>query len=448
MVKQLLLSAALSCALNTQTMAADNLVDILTLAMDNDPVFQAAKAQKEATAERYYQTRSALLPQVSLTGSYTRTDGESQNEGQSAVDSETDDQSITIGLEQLIYDHGTWIALSQSEKTSRQAAISLEADRQSLIIRAASAYLDVLSAEDNVEFSKAETEAIGQQLEQTKQRYQVGLIARTDVHEAQADYDRALSNQIIAQNNLDIAHEVLREITGRYHSDISSLTDRLELVSPQPANIDQWVKVAEENNIAYNAQKLGVEIAREEIKRRRSGHYPNASFSLGYNDRTRDVPTNELDGSTLQTIEQKSNGVSAGIEFSWPLYRGGRTISETKEARHLFSQATSELERTHREAQRSTRSSYLGVSAGISSVKALQQSVVSNESALEATQAGFEVGTRTIVDVLLSTRSLFQAKSELSRAKYDYILNLLTLKQSAGILTKEDIVKINSWLEK
>ena len=430
---------------------AENLLEILELAIKHDATYQAAKFKARSVDEKVVQARAALLPSVGATYSFSESDGESLQFEQDGIappqqvvrESLSETTNLNVSLNQVIYNHRNYENLSIAKKLVQQESYALQFELQNLIIRAAEAYLNVLSAEDEVTFKKAESKAIGQQLEQTKQRYNVGLIAITDVHQAQADFDRAKADRIVSQNTLDNRREALRQITGRYHQKLQSLGKSLKLEKPKPDSVDRWVEIAKENNIGIKRQQIAVSIARDQIGVEQAGHYPTLSFNASYSDSETVLP--DIPGSFGNS---SFNGTTLGLTLNVPLFSGFATHSKTREQRYLFQEASQNLELAHREAQRNTRSAYLGVIAGISSVRAFSQALVSNESALEATQAGFEVGTKTIVDVLLATRGLFQAKSQLSRAKYDYMLNVLRLRQAAGVLKREDIVELNSWLKK
>lgn len=443
----------LLCAANAQ---AENLIDIYRAALQNDPQYLASGARSEASKEGIAQARSALLPQIS--GSLTKTRRDSESSGTTAFgsvvvnnesESVSNSQGWSLDLTQSIYRHDNWIALSQAEKRAKQAEYGFLAEQQGLMVRASEAYFNVLAAQDGLELAQAELKAIGQQLEQTKQRFNVGLIAITDVHEAQARYDQAQANLISAQNTLDNNNESLRQITGGYYDALSRLKAELPLASPEPAVVDDWVKVARDQNLSLMAQRLGVDVAREEIKRQGAGHLPSASVTLGASGGDSDGHTDAPNDSGV-TVRKNTAGDNsdASIRFSIsvPIFSGGRTSSLTRQAEHQFVETSQNMEQQHRKVVRDARSAFLGVNAAMTSVKALQQAEISAQSALEATQAGFEVGTRTIVDVLQATSNLYSAKRNLWRARYDYVLNILRLKSAAGTLTEDDVARVNSWL--
>jgi outer membrane protein len=451
---------------------ADNLLDVYRLAQDSDPTFLASEAGTRASSERVNQSMAGLLPQIS--GSYSITESSRDSTGVTTVIGAVDDPStplvdeslprnsssssdtsssgFSLQLTQQIYNHSTWLGLRQSEKQALQAKINHEGTKQSLIIRAAEAYFNVLAAKDSVAFSEAETEAVSKELAQTKQRFDVGLIAITDVHEAQSRYDLAIANQISAKNVLDNTHELLQQITGQYHYDLLGLKDEIVLRNPVPASIKAWVKKAESNNISIKASKIGLEIAKKGISISQAGHYPSVDLSASYTDGDSETDSEgtqffgnlAIPSTTNSDGGQESSSVS--LNFNIPIFSGGRTHSKYKESQSLYQQSAHNLEAERRRAVSLTRSSYLGVIANVSSVNALKQAVVSSEKSLEAIQAGFEVGTRTIVDVLQQTQILFNSKRQYARARYDYVLNTLKLKQATGMLTEEDLAKVNSML--
>lgn len=468
MNKQIKILLSVMILSTSAQMNADNLLDVYRLAVDSDPTFLASEAGTRATSERVNQSMAALLPQ--LNGSYTYSkstsdsagittvfdnpatpfDESSQDPANSTSDSTSNGYRVT--LTQELYSRATWISLEQSEKRALQAKVNHEGVKQALIVRAAEAYFNVLAAQDNVAFSKAETEAVSKELAQTKQRFEVGLIAITDVHEAQSRYDLAIANQISAQNGLDNTHELLRQITGRYHYTLLELKPSFALSPPTPTDIDVWVLQSESNNVAIKASRIALDIAKKSISISQAGHLPTLSLSANYSDNNSvtDASGTRFFGGFSNTFNTNNDGDgqngSVSIDFNLPIYSGGRTNSQVKESQQLYLQAAHNFEGERRRATSLTRSSYLGSVAAVSSVKALKQAVVSSEKSLEATQAGFEVGTRTIVDVLLQTQIVFNSKRQYARARYDYILNTLRLKQATGLLNEADLQQVNQLL--
>lgn len=326
------------------------------------------------------------------------------------------------------------------------------AAEQDLMTRVAIAYFDVLAAQDTLASEQAAKEAIGRQLEQAQKRFEVGLIAITDVQEAQAGYDQAVAAEIVAKRALANQREVLREITGEYMTDLASPQETIPLLSPDPADEASWVEVALQQNPALLSADLGAEISRDDVRIAQSGHLPTVDLVLSHSDV--DVSGNGTSFNPATGIPPISSRLgtdsaddSITVQFSIPLFSGGTTSSQAKAASYRHRAAKERLERVARETERQTRDSYLGVMSEISRVKALKQALASANTALKATEAGFEVGTRTTVDVLDARRALFVAETNYARSRYDYIVNVLRLKQAAGILAAGDIVEVNGWLQ-
>lgn len=425
------LCAALAFAASANTASADDLLQIYQQALTNDPVVLQAKARRDQTFEAIEENRAPLLPTVSAQVGY--------NKGWQDPGNDTRGLSGTVNLNQVVYDHSAWVGLNLAEKAASQADTVYAASLQQLIIRVTSAYFNVLSAKDTFEYQQAEKRAIERQLEQTKQRFAVGLTAITDVHEAQAQYDLATAAVIAAQNDLTNSYEALREITGIDHKDLKVLdTQRFSASKPAPEMPNDWQRLAEDNNLSILSDRLAKDIAKETISLREAGHLPslslNASYSKGLDRNIDGVSQPDLDDS------------SVGLMLSVPLFEGFAVTSQVKQAKYAYVEASQALEQTHREVVRSVRSNFNDVTASMSSIRAYEQSVISAESALKATQAGFEVGTRTIVDVLNSTYNLYNAKRQLSTARYSYINSILALKQAAGTLTEADVTNINNGL--
>lgn len=418
------------------TVAAD-LVEVYQMAESSDPVYSQSVAAYEATLEAKPQARALLLPTVSLNANTATNDQDiSTSSGTSPGEVGFNSHGYSLDISQPVFRYDRYLSLQQADSQIQQAQAELDAALQDLVIRVSERYFDALAAIDNLNFVQAEKTSLGRQLEQAKQRFEVGLIAITDVHEAQAGYDRSVANEILAENLIDNTREALREVTGNYLTDLAPLGETMPLVTPEPAVIEKWTQISQQQNLQVIAAKNQLETTRQEIKIQQSGHLPTLDIvaNKGYSS-----SGGRFGGAQIHTT-------TIGLELNVPLFEGGLVNSRTREAHSLYNQAFQRLEETYRAAQRQTREAYLGVISGISQVKALAQSVISSESALEATQAGFEVGTRTTVDVVASQRVLLQAKRDYARARYDYILNTLRLKSAAGTLTPEDLQEITRWL--
>jgi len=414
---------SIACAASSTFANAEDLMSVYQQAKANDPVVLKAQAQYMASKEDIVQTRSYLLP--SLSGSASRT--------QTAYDS-GDVYSNGYGLtfSMSLYNHSNWLNLDNAKKSAHYSDVNYQAAKQELIIRVTQAYFSVLSAKDDLEFTNTEKTAIERQLEQTKQRYSVGLTAVTDVHEAQAQYDNAVTAEIRAQNSVYRAEEALRVITNVYPRNLNALnTESFSASRPFPDSANEWQQTAEAKNLELIAQRIRVDIAKKDIKIATAGHYPTLSFTGNYG------------GSEFEDITDKS---SLGIQLSVPIYSGGRTSSAVRKSQHNYVSANQDLQSRHRDVVRNARNSYNTVITAVSAIKALEQALVSAESALKATEAGFEVGARNIVDVLNSTRNLFNAKRNLSSTRYDYVQAILALKRAGGTITEKELEDINKGL--
>lgn len=411
---------------------ADSLLDIYQQAKTNDPVLRKAAADRDGVVEQINQARATLLPQLNATGTadYSRSNFNTVNE--------QNQTAAKLNLTQSLYDRANWVRLTQSEKKASQAEVNYAAAQQNLILRVANAYFGVLRAQDNLTVILAEKKAVFRQLEQTKQRFDVGLVAITDVQDAQAQYDQVRASQITAQNDLDNSLENLREITGNLPSQINIL-DTKQFSTDMPLKIDQLMKEADAKNLNLMSARLGQELSREGVRLASSGHLPTLGLqgSVGVSD------TNVTSGPTPST---NGDSTSVGVVLSIPIYSGGRTSSEVRQAEYGFISSSEALEQAYREIQKNVRAAHNNIVASISSIKANEQAVVSAKSALDATEAGYEVGTRTIVDVLNSTRSLYNTNRQLANARYDYLINTLNLQGAVGVLNENNILVLNKVL--
>ncbi|MBK9132147.1 MAG: TolC family outer membrane protein [Gammaproteobacteria bacterium] len=421
------------------TAIAENLGDVYQLALRNDPVLKSAAAARDAALEARPQSRALLYPALSFSAGYDRTREDVKEIGVGTPGVSTFDSRVyALSLNQPLFNRDYFVRLRQADATVAQADAVYHASEQDLIVRVAAAYFGLLAADDNLEFARAEKNAIEQQLEQAKQRFDVGLIAITDVHEAQAAFDLAKAREIVATNQLASSREALYEITAQAIDTVAPLGARIPLASPDPADIEHWGQVALEQNFALLAAQFAEESARQEVSRQRAGHYPTLDLTASLSR------ANDDGGVTGETdVEDRT----IGLQFTLPLYLGGAVNSRTREAAYRLTQAREDVVSQRRAILRQTRDAYLAVVAGINSVNAFEQARVSAQSALDATQAGFDVGTRTTVDVLAAQRDLFAAQREYAQSRYDYILNLLRLKQASGLLVPPDVEEINRWLQ-
>ncbi|HEY0633873.1 MAG TPA: TolC family outer membrane protein [Gammaproteobacteria bacterium] len=415
----------------------EDLIEVYHLAQQNDPQLRAAEAQRQASGAATWQSRAALLPFVNFSA-YTQQNNVEYKQGTLAPNSfDYRSSGYTLSLRQPLFYWDRFVSWSQANAREAQSEAIYQDALQQTMLRVSQAYFNVLSAENNLEAATAERQALEQQLRQTKQRFEVGLAAITDVHEAQAGYDATVAQEIAAQNQLDNSREQLYVITYTNTPVLAPLVEEVPLLRPEPENMTEWVDGAQKQNLQLAAAQAGVEVARQEVNRRQSGHLPTLDLVASHNW------TDNTD-SPLFGAETVSNIV--GLQLNVPILAGGATWASSREASYLYNAALDNLEAQRRSTVRATREAYLGVVAGISQVEARKQALASAQVALEATQTGYRVGTRTAVDVLNAQRQRFAAQRDYSSARYNYILATLRLKQAAGTLNEGDLQQVNSWL--
>jgi outer membrane protein len=439
--------------------SAASLLEIYQQALQSDPLIHEAEARRMATLEAMPQARGLLLPQINAAANY----GTGSNSGLQqqpvidpgtgdvigfvSVESESDFDTFgwNAELRQTVFRWDQFVGLKQAEKRVAKAEVDFELAQQDLIVRVVTRYFDVLGAEDRLTSIHADRLAIARQLEQAKQRFEVGLIAITDVQESQAAYDQSIAAEIQAKRELANARNFLREITGEYISELSAPDENFPLISPNPSSEENWIDLAMDQNLSLVSSRFDEEIARDEISFRRTGHYPTLDLVASYDTSDTDISNVTVAGQPTvnSNFPVDSSRESVFVQFNLPLFAGGRTSSRVREAVYLHRASLEQLQRVSRETERVARDAYLGVESEISRVSALAQAVQSSRTALEATQAGFEVGTRTIVDVLNSQRSLYIAITNYYQSRYTYIGNVLRLKLAAGNLRIQDLEEID-----
>jgi outer membrane protein len=450
-----LAGTALPQQLNTPAGSDESLLDIYERALQNDPAIREAEATYLATAEVKPQARSNLLPDLAFG---VRRNSQFSFSESGAIDpttnvvvgtsSQTDSLSKgqQISLTQTVFDWAALKTLKQADKRVAQAETVFASAKQDLLIRVSTRYFDVLAAEDNLASAVAAREAIARQLEQAQRRFEVGLIAITDVQQSQAAFDDAIATEIEAQRLLATAQEFLREIIGESISDLASPIDDLPLLTPEPANAEQWVQTALSQNLALASSRLAADIAQDDIAIQRGSRLPNVSLSANYGHTDINNYT-ILSGIPTPPASRSPDSRDWTLQLRFPIYTGGFNRSRIQQSVYNHRAASEALQRIARQTERQARDSYLGVISEISRVRALRQAVESNRTALRATEAGFEVGTQTTVDVLQAQNNLRRVETTYSRSRYDYLLNVLTLKEAAGSLAIGDIEQIDGWLQ-
>lgn len=442
--------------------AQEGLLEIYQRALMNDPVIREAEANFLATSEVKGQARSGLLPNISLSGSSS--DSYSKNPNPpldfetgfpsilfSSSESDSESSSLNLNISQTIFDWGQILSLKQADKTIARAEADFAASQQDLMIRVASAYFNVLAAEDNLASDIAAREALAQQLEQTQRRFDVGLIAITDVQDSQAGYDQAAALVIASERTLATSLESLREIIDDYVTDLRSPIDELPLLTPNPADVEAWVTAAQGQNLSLVASRIGATIAEDEIKISRSARFPTLRLSASAGDSASisTQTTNTFLGPSITTPPSDSDREthSLSLNLSVPVFNGGLNRSRIEQSVYRHRASIESLERVARQTERLTRDAYLGVTSEISRVGATRQALESARTALLATQAGFDVGQRTGVDVVNAQNTVRRAETTYLGARYEYLLNLLRLKQAAGSLSEADLAEVDGWLE-
>jgi outer membrane protein len=419
---------------------AADLLGIYDLAVDSDPTLRESEQILYATRESKPQAQALLLPDFSLNGQarYNNAKTESNNPNIFSAGNRNDTyQTSGVGaaLSQSVYNRASWIKLSQADNTIGEAEAKYNAAQIDLMVRTTQAYFEVLRANDAVRVSEALVAADERQLEQSRQRFEVGLVAITDVNESQAAYDRSRANLITAKNALDNQWEALRRIIGPVSLPLARLGDTLPLAPPEPNDIDTWAETALSNNFNIIAAQQATEAARKTIEIERSGYYPRVDLQAGY----------DMSRSGAEFGSDTDSGY-IGLNLTVPIYQGGAVASRTRQAGHDFRAAQNRLDQQRRLVINQVKDAFRGVLSSISDVKARQAAIVSARSALESTQAGLEVGTRTQVDVLNAQRSLFQAEFDYLSARYDYIINGVLLHQATSTLNRQVLAMGNAWL--
>ncbi|MBT8128115.1 MAG: TolC family outer membrane protein [Gammaproteobacteria bacterium] len=430
----------LLCSTGSQAL---DLKEALERAEKYDAALRIAMSDYMAAEEAYPQSRANLLPDLTAGGFYQRNDTTRENSTGAIpdVDSNFTTKGYDITLNQIIFNKTFWDTMEQSKALVAQAAANYEVAKQDLILRTARAYFNVLGAHDNVAFTRAEKEAISRQLEQSRERFNVGLIAITDVRESQASYDNAVANEIVAKNTLRNNIEALRVIIGDPVDDLAPLAETIPLLLPEPADIDQWQNMALDNNLNLKASRFGLTAAKENYQANRGGHYPTLNLSAAH---TYDSADGSPFGDAFGGADNTNNNVA--VQLAIPLYQGGGVSSRVRQANAQVWSAQAAVDQSVRTTVQQLRDAYLGVEASVSSVEAFHQALISAKTSVEATEAGFEAGTRTSVDVLLVQGRQFEAERNYARSRYDYLLVLLELQQAAGSLNRDDVWQINQWL--
>jgi len=435
-------AAMAACAMLTSPLAiAADLLQVYRDARANDAVYAAARWSVEAGRERLPQGRALILPTVNLTGNSTYTDADVRTATPNApfIPRQFSTNAWTVTLNQPLFRMQNWAQYQQAEFQVTQAEATFGQAGQDLIIRAAQAYFDVLASQDSLAFIGAQKAAITEQLESAKRNFEVGTATITDTHEAQARFDLSTSQEIAARNDLEIKRQALQQLIGRTSDALTPLRSNLQLVPPQPAVMETWVETAQRENFTVRVQEAVLEVARREVERSRAGHYPTLDLvgTLG---------GSATSGSTTTGVGTEQKSTTIGLQLTVPIFAGFATSSRIRETLALQEKARADLENSRRQSALAARQSFIGVTNGMAQVRALEQALLSSETALASNKLGYEVGVRINIDVLNAQQQVFSTRRDMSRARYDALMNGLRLKAAAGNLSEADLEQVNRLL--
>lgn len=439
----------------------DNLVDILQLALANDPTLRQAEANYRANRENVIQSRSTLLPSFGLQGSTTRlTSGPTDSvyvdvpdplSGSTVRTRVAEDHSFRpginnhnwgIGINQSVFNLSNWYSFQSAQAADKAAAVNLASQEQDLIMRVATAYFDVLRALDTLETNVQEEEAALRSLEQTRQREEVGLVAITDVYDSQAAYDLARNTTILQEDLLQSRYEALEAITGIPHPNVEILREDFPIIEVD-GSLRDWERQAGNNSLFVAAAEYNLLASRKNLRARKSEHLPTVDLSGFFGH----IVTAPIVNQGIQIGGGASDRTQLALNLTIPIYSGGATASRRRAAEYSVVAAQESLELTRRQLTQNIRNAYRRVNTDVLVIAQRQQSITSAQSRLDATELGAEVGTRNIVEVLLARENLYQALRQYADARYNYVIDSLILKQVSGILTPEDIIELNEWLQ-
>ncbi|XUO83547.1 TolC family outer membrane protein [Halomonas sp. KM007] len=430
-----LLLAVLTSSFILPAQAAD-LVTITRDALNNNAALASARAEFSGVEAGRDVARGGLLPQVNASGSVVHNQ---QYESQAAVgvsDDRYNTASLSLEATQALFNAVTRQELNQAERQIDQQVYLLAATEQQLLIDVVSAYFDILRAHEVLEARQAQERAIGRQLEQAREQFEVGLIAITEVEEARASFDQSRADRIAAESSLQVAFEALEQLTGQRYANIDALGDAMPIALPAPTDRDYWVDQALERNPQVLAQRAGIELSRTGVEIARAGRLPTVQAFANY----------QYSESDSDVVSGYNSSSQVGVSANLPIYTGGSTSARIRQGTFQLESSQYDFESQRRTTIQQVRSLYTQVSNNVETVDARRQAIVSTRSALEATRAGYEVGTRNIVDVLNAEQNLYNAIASYAEARYDYVVNLMSLRQQSGMLDVAAIEEVNAWL--
>ena len=443
-----LIAVLIASALLTLDAQAADLIQVYQQALANDATYASARASLDAGRERITQGRSALLPSITASGQNLRNTGDFTpfNVGELGVvngelglvsksNADNHQNIYTVALSQPLFNWALWQGYQQSKLAQAASEAAFAQARLDLITRVAQAYFDVLTAQDNLTSTQAQKVATTEQLASAKRNFEVGTQTITDTHEAQAAYDLVVAQEFAAINDLDNKRTALQVIIGQMPGELAPLRTGVTISPPEPASVEPWVNSAEGQNFAVIGAQLSLEIAKREIERSRSGHMPTLNLTAATTHQN-------------QTALGMTKNNQIGVTWSVPIFSGFGVTSKVRESIALEDKARADLDATRRAASQSARQAYLGMNSGLAQVKALEAAEVSSKSSLESNKLGYQVGVRINIDVLNAQKLLYSTQKDLSKARYDTVMNGLRLRAAAGTLKEEDLGPVNALLSK
>jgi len=428
--------------------SVQNITDIFQLARQNDSAWASAQSGNVAAQEKLAQGKALLLPSASLSANFSHnqvdTSSKPGNVSQFSYNGfdKYDNYGYRLNVSHPLYNKEKSAIYAESKIQVAQADQQLSFALQDLILRVAQVYFDMLLAQDSVTLNAAQKAAIANQLEQAKVSFEVGTATITDVHEAQARHDLVSAQEIALRNDLEVKRQAVQRIIGQLPQRIAILQDKPALKPLDPGSMDQWVEIAERENLRLKIQQKAMELADQEVQRAKAGHHPTLDIVGSYADtRMSGGVAEEIRGYT----DQAKSG-SIGLQLEIPLFRGGAINSRERETIANQQKARDDLETVRRQIGFDVRQAYLEATSTLSQVQAYEQALISSQSSLDSTQLGYEVGVRTSVDVLNAQQQLYTSKRDLLRARYSFLLSRLKLKGAAGLLAETDLGEINQLL--
>ncbi len=443
-------------------MAADasrsdhTLAGIYELAVANDHSIAQARAQLRADREQRNLGRAGLLPQVNANYSTSESDRTSGGEflagGQrfpNNTETVTETDEWSVSLSQPLFDMSAWFELQRGQALSEQATARFELAQQDLLVRTIDRYIAVIRAASNLEASRSQERALESQLEQVNQRYDVGMVPVTDVQEAQAAYDQAVAQRISDESSLEVAREQLSVLTGRPHAGpLWRLQEEFPVNTPEPADPGQWVEFAQRGNLDIEVAEYGVQVARNQQRSAASNHLPTVDFSYSVSSSESISDQTNLIAGTSAVSPSNSDSDNWSITVSMPLYSGGSVSAQRRQASANLSAQQSGMQGTIRQVTQQTRAAFLRTRSNVNRVSANERALESARTALSAAEAGYEAGTRNIVDVVNAQQQLSAAERDYDNAILDYVLGMIELKRLAGTLSPADIYELNDRLSR